>query len=31
MQSRADFENAHNFEEYLRGYRIVRAFFDEHL
>ncbi|KAE8453961.1 hypothetical protein EG329_007737 [Mollisiaceae sp. DMI_Dod_QoI] len=31
MTSRADFENQHKFEEYLRGYRIVRAFFDEHL
>jgi dienelactone hydrolase len=31
MTSRADFENQHNFEEYLRGYRIVRAFFDEHM
>ncbi|KAH6713248.1 hypothetical protein BKA61DRAFT_608792 [Leptodontidium sp. MPI-SDFR-AT-0119] len=31
MASRADFENVRNFEEYLRGYRIVRAFFNEHL
>ena len=28
---RADFENVRNFEEYLRGYRIVRMFFNEHL
>ncbi|KAF8848053.1 hypothetical protein BDZ45DRAFT_681492 [Acephala macrosclerotiorum] len=31
MSSRGDFENQHNFEEYLRGYRIVRAFFNEHM
>jgi len=26
MTSRADFNNLHAFEEYLRGYRIVRSF-----
>ncbi|KAH7420041.1 hypothetical protein BKA64DRAFT_729656 [Cadophora sp. MPI-SDFR-AT-0126] len=31
MASRADFENVHNFEEYLRGYRIMRTFFNKHL
>ncbi|KAL2071724.1 hypothetical protein VTL71DRAFT_12959 [Oculimacula yallundae] len=31
MSSRADFDNLRKFEEYLRGYRIVRAFFNEHL
>ncbi|EPE34171.1 alpha/beta-Hydrolase [Glarea lozoyensis ATCC 20868] len=29
--SRADFNNLHNFEEYLRAYRIVRSFFASHL
>lgn len=28
---RGDFENQHGFDEYLRGYRVVRAFFDEHM
>ena len=28
---RADFNNLHVFEEYLRGYRIVRSFFAQHL
>ncbi|CZS87910.1 hypothetical protein WAI453_000292 [Rhynchosporium graminicola] len=31
MSSRADFDNLRKFEEYLRGYRIVRSFFNEHL
>lgn len=29
--NRADFNNLHNFEEYLRGYRIIRTFFSQHL
>jgi len=31
MTSRADFNNLHAFEEYLRGYRIVRSFFAQHI
>ncbi|TVY84716.1 putative AIM2 family protein [Lachnellula suecica] len=31
MTSRADFEDLHKFEEYLRGYRIVREFFAQFL
>ncbi|TVY52320.1 putative AIM2 family protein [Lachnellula cervina] len=31
MASRADFEDLHKFEEYLRGYRIVREFFAQFL
>lgn len=31
MSSRADFENQHNFEEFLRGYKILREFFAKHL
>ncbi|EHK20937.1 uncharacterized protein TRIVIDRAFT_192435 [Trichoderma virens Gv29-8] len=31
MTSRADFNNVHNYEEYLRGYRIVRTFFAQYL
>jgi len=31
MSSRADFNNQHAFEEYLRGYRIIRTFFAKHL
>lgn len=27
----ADFNNLHAFEEYLRGYRILRTFFAQHL
>lgn len=31
MRNSADFNNQHAFEEYLRGYRILRTFFAEHL
>ncbi|KIW68155.1 hypothetical protein PV04_04121 [Phialophora macrospora] len=31
MTSRADFNNLHAYEEYLRGYRIVRTFFAAHM
>jgi len=31
MSSRADFNNRHAFEEYLRGYRILRTFFAKFL
>ena len=30
-KNRADFEDLHKFEEYLRGYRIVREFFAQFL
>ncbi|KPI34559.1 uncharacterized protein AB675_11191 [Cyphellophora attinorum] len=30
MTSRADFNNLHNYEEYLRGYRIMRTFLAAH-
>jgi hypothetical protein len=31
MTSRADFNDFHKFEEYLRGYRIARTFFSQFL
>jgi len=31
MSSRADFNNQHAFDEYLRGYRILRTFFAKYL
>ncbi|KAH8805045.1 hypothetical protein F5884DRAFT_679346 [Xylogone sp. PMI_703] len=31
MTSRADFNDVHKFEEYIRGYRIVRSFFAQFL
>jgi hypothetical protein len=30
-RNRADFNDVHNYEEYLCGYRILRCFFAEHL